>query len=72
MGITVTLVNVVAFHISLAPDSVELTKGFPVEAPIITVRSVYHKLDSLPCESQMKHYHFNSQWSAEEMVERTK
>ena len=52
--------------------SVSITKAFPIEPPVIKLRSVYHKLDGYPYEVVSKNYEFSSQWSAEEMMEKTK
>jgi BRCA1-A complex subunit BRE len=49
-----------------------ITKAFPIEPPVIKLRSVYHKLDGYPYEVVSKNYEFSSQWSAEEMMEKTK
>ena len=64
------MVQHVVVHILLLSILVELTEDFPKEQPSLVLRSVYHCLDGLPCQSIISDYPYSPRWGSEEMAER--
>jgi hypothetical protein len=54
----------------LCLDAVELTEEFPKGHPSLVLRSVYHCMDGLPCQSVVTDYPYSPRWGSEEMAER--
>ena len=54
----------------LCLNAVELTDEFPKGQPGLVLRSVYHCMDGLPCQSVVTDYPYSPRWGSEEMAER--
>ena len=59
-------------HTRTRTHTVELTDEFPQEAPLLILRSVYHRLQGLPCQCVLNDYPYSPRWNADEKAERTR
>lgn len=50
--------------------TVELSDDFPQEQPLLTLQSIYHRLNGIPCHSILDNYPYSPRWNAEEQAER--
>jgi len=49
---------------------VELTDEFPQEAPTLMLRSIYYRVQGLPCQCVLNDYPYSPRWNADETAER--
>lgn len=48
----------------------ELSDEFPQEQPILTLLSIYHRLQGKPCQSVVNDYPYSPRWDSNQMAER--
>jgi len=48
----------------------ELTDEFPQEAPTLMLRSIYYRVQGLPCQCVLNDYPYSPRWNADETAER--